>query len=142
MSLVNVYCWVKPHLPLTAMDLFYLAILWLFSLILFVSAVRGTTIPTGTRSTYSRDALLQLNCARLNHITVVTLPQVIQKDFNHDPKSEKSGTTKKRRKRRKQGGVELRLKKQQLTRIPLPSVVMGNVQSLRNKMDEFQGNIF
>ena len=47
----------------------------------------------------------------------------------------------KRRKRGKRGGVRLRLKKQQLTRLPLPSLILGNAQSLRNKLDELQGNV-
>ncbi len=33
------------------------------------------------------------------------------------------------------------MRKQRLTRIPLPSVIMGNVQSLRNKVGGFQGNV-
>lgn len=37
-------------------------------------------------------------------------------------------------------GVRLRLKKQQLTHLPLPSLILGNTQSLRNKLDELQGN--
>lgn len=44
-------------------------------------------------------------------------------------------TTGRRRKQGKQGGVKIRLRKQ----IPLPSVLQGNVQSLRNKLNELQG---
>ena len=46
----------------------------------------------------------------------------------------------KERKRGRSGGVRLRLKCQRLHRIPLPSIRLANVQSLRNKTDELQAN--
>ena len=46
----------------------------------------------------------------------------------------------KERKRGRRGGVRLRLKRQRLRRIPLPSIILANVQSLRNKTDELQAN--
>lgn len=49
------------------------------------------------------------------------------------------GTRIKRKKRGKREGV--RFRKQHLNKIPLPSVIMGNVQSPRNKLDRLQGNI-
>ncbi|KAK7915531.1 hypothetical protein WMY93_011292 [Mugilogobius chulae] len=48
---------------------------------------------------------------------------------------------KKRRKRGKRGGVKLRVRKRSLYRTPLPSVIFGNVQSLRNKLDELSGYV-
>lgn len=45
------------------------------------------------------------------------------------------------RKRGKMGGVRQRLRKQRLRRIPLPTIVMANVQSLRNKIDELQATV-
>lgn len=47
----------------------------------------------------------------------------------------------KKRKWGERGAVWLRLREQQLTYIPLPSMVMGNVQSLRNKLEVLQGNV-
>lgn len=38
-------------------------------------------------------------------------------------------------------GVRLQLRKTQLNRLPLPSMILGNVRSLRNKVDELQGNV-
>ncbi|KAK1898322.1 Autophagy-related protein 2, partial [Dissostichus eleginoides] len=43
-----------------------------------------------------------------------------------------------RRRQGQRGGVRLRLRRQRLPRIPLPSMILGNVQSLRNKVDELQ----
>ncbi len=45
------------------------------------------------------------------------------------------------RKRGKKGGVRQRLRKQCLRRIPLLTIVMANVQSLRNKIDELQATV-
>lgn len=33
------------------------------------------------------------------------------------------------------------MRRRPLSRTPLPSIIMGNVQSLRNKLDELQGNV-
>ncbi|XP_073692681.1 zona pellucida sperm-binding protein 4-like [Garra rufa] len=42
------------------------------------------------------------------------------------------------RKRGKKGGVRVKLRRSRLNRTPLPSIVMANVQSLRNKIDDLQ----
>ncbi len=48
---------------------------------------------------------------------------------------------KKVRKRGSRGGVWQRLKRQGDRRMPLPMVMLAKVQSLRNKLDEFQANV-
>ncbi|KAK3558278.1 hypothetical protein QTP86_013926 [Hemibagrus guttatus] len=80
---------------------------------------------------------MQLNLVSLARETdfKLELPTFIRID-SHGPRS-----VEKKRKRGKRGGVRLRLRKQRLTRVPLPSVIMGNVWSLRNKVDELQGNV-
>ena len=45
------------------------------------------------------------------------------------------------RKRGRRGGVRQRLKRQGHRRIPLPSIFLANVQSLRNKVDELQAKV-
>ncbi len=45
------------------------------------------------------------------------------------------------RKRGRRGGVRQRLRRQGLRRLPLPSIILGNAQSLRNKVDELQANV-
>ncbi|XP_039509538.1 uncharacterized protein LOC120464222 [Pimephales promelas] len=45
------------------------------------------------------------------------------------------------RKRGRRGGVRRRLRRTGLRRLPLPSIILGNVQSLRNKVDELQANV-
>lgn len=43
-----------------------------------------------------------------------------------------------KRKRGRRGGVRQRLRRRGFRRLPLPSIILGNVQSLRNKIDELQ----
>ena len=45
------------------------------------------------------------------------------------------------RKRGRRGGVRQRLKRLGHRRIPLPTIMLANVQSLRNKVDELQANV-
>lgn len=89
---------------------------------------------------YSREMRLQLNCGSLMH--VVDFVQQLS-DFllrQPDEKLGNAGKTRgRRRKQGKRGGVKLHLRKQRLTRNPLPSVIMVNVQSLRNNWMSFNG---
>lgn len=103
---------------------------------------QGITLQS-LRIQYTRDQLLQWNMR--NPITGLQLdlqyPDGIQqRDHIKIVTGDNSGKAKKR-KHGKRGRVRLWLRKQQLTRIPLLSLVMGNVQSLRNKLDELQGNV-
>ena len=47
----------------------------------------------------------------------------------------------KRRKRGKKGGVRQKLKKLKGGTVPLPSVILSNVVSLRSKTEELQANV-
>ncbi|XP_039477902.1 uncharacterized protein LOC120443369 [Oreochromis aureus] len=52
------------------------------------------------------------------------------------------GKPRRLRKRGKKGGVRQRVRKlRRKNRVPLPSMILANVQSLRNKTDELQGNV-
>lgn len=84
------------------------------------------------RIVYSRDELLQLNLPYDGKDLTSCMPDFIHRDSNR---------TSEKRKRGRRGGVKLRLRRQQVSRFPLPSVILGNVQSLRNKLDELQGNV-
>lgn len=48
----------------------------------------------------------------------------------------------KKRKRGSGGGIQQRLKCQKLRRISLLSIILANVQSLRNKSDELQAKTY
>ncbi|KAK0143181.1 hypothetical protein N1851_018704 [Merluccius polli] len=81
-----------------------------------------------TRITYTRDFLLNLRSSPTRpHVNDTSLlpPDCV--------KSENS----KARKRGRKGGIRERIKRQPY-RQPLPSVMLGNVQSLRNKVDELR----
>ena len=122
------------------MDLFYFALWWLVSYFLLTSDVSGAAIPERTRHVYSRDVLLQMSCVSTRMTDVILrLPALIRRD--HGSHGSHTNGTRRIRKRGKRGGVRLRFKKQQLSRTPLPSVIMANAQSLRNKVDELQGNV-
>lgn len=45
------------------------------------------------------------------------------------------------RKQGRRGGVCQRLRRQERQRIPLPSIILACVQSLRSKVDELQANV-
>ena len=117
------------------MDFFYLALVWLLLYFLSAGEVSRAISLGKTHHVYSRDMLLQLNNASSNRVTDVTfqLPVFVEKDLRKDHGFSASGTRRKR-KRGKRAGVRLRLRKQWLGRIPLPPVIMANVQSLRNKV--------
>lgn len=112
--------------------------MWILLYLLLACDVHGT-VSDRARTQYGRDVLLQLNSVSGAGVTDITaqLPDFILRD----PDVTSGAPRNKKRKRGKQGGVGLRLRKLRLTRIPLPMVIMGNVQSLRNKVDKLQGNV-
>jgi hypothetical protein len=118
------------------MDLFWVVSLFLLPL-LFYPDIISAACPA--RRQYSRSELLQLNFVRPACVpdTTLQIPGLIRIYSNniHGETGEK-----RKRKRGRRGGVRLRLRKMPLNRLPLPSMILGNVQSLRNKMDELQGN--
>ncbi|KAJ4937515.1 hypothetical protein JOQ06_002150, partial [Pogonophryne albipinna] len=97
------------------MDILYSVILWIVFLQLLACDVNGAVIRERTQ--YTRDVLLQLNMASLARMidTTLQLPDIIRRNPN-----ESCGAT--GHHRRKRG-------------------ILGNVQSLRNKVDELQGNV-
>lgn len=97
---------------------------------------------SATRIQYSREFLLSWN-----HVT--NLPpnspstwdlSSIQPAGKQHRGSGSAGSTW-TRKRGRRGGVRLRVKKQSLSRTPLPTIILSNVQSLRNKSEELQAQV-
>lgn len=86
--------------------------------------------------------MLQWNIPQINKPPDLVLPDLnCYKDLRCG-ESEATGDCPRRpRKRGKWGGVCVRLKKQSLSRIPLPSIILTNAQSLRNKTDELQAHV-
>ncbi|KAK7884958.1 hypothetical protein WMY93_028081 [Mugilogobius chulae] len=89
---------------------------------------------------YSRDFLLLFQNSGLGTIDplstfpkeLVRLEPTASKDYNkrHDF-----------RKRGRRGGVRQRLKREGPRRIPLPTITLSNIQSLRSKIDELRANV-
>ncbi len=122
------------------MDLFYCIVIW--TLFKLWCGCDANDFGDQNRIRYSREVLLQFNCMS-PAFTVDLVPQLSAlPDFIlRQPHGKQQKMREERRKRGKRGGVKLRLRKQRLTRISLPSVILGNVRSLRNKMDELQGYV-
>lgn len=119
------------------MDLFCLIALW--TLFKFWCGCDANNLADHGWIRYSREELLQFNIVSATQVVdfLPQLPDIILRQ----PHGKQGKMWGKRRKRGKRGGVKLRLRKQRLTRLPLPSVILGNVRSLRNKIEELQGNV-
>lgn len=116
------------------MDITTFITLWMLFYGLITSDPVNGAVSHG-RLQYTRTTLLQLNCG-ITCVTDITpqLPDFILKDSGKNTRATK-------RKQGKRGGVRQRFRKQRLSLIPLPPMILGNVQSLRNKVDELQGNV-
>jgi ribosome assembly protein 1 len=127
---------VEEFLIMRGFDLGVIAALWP----LFSQFAYGQHVGGGEAITYSRELLLALR------------PLAVSDNILHIPRSLRinslqaaaSGilSKKQRRKRGRRGGVQRRLRKYGLRdrrRLPaLPTILLSNVQSIRNKMDELE----
>lgn len=118
------------------MDVFYLALLWILLYFLPARDVSRAVITERARLVYSRDMLLKMNCANTPVTDVILCPPAFMR---RDHGASMSGTRRTRKQGRREGVLQ-RFRRQKLSRIPLPSMIMANVQSLRNKADELQGS--
>ncbi|KAK7893494.1 hypothetical protein WMY93_022646 [Mugilogobius chulae] len=92
-----------------------------------------------SRVQYSREFLLRWKSFSVsNSPDGLFLPGVETSDFL---KKDYSAGPRKPRKRGKRGGARQRLRRQSLNRIPLPSMMLINAQSLRGKIDELQAHV-
>ena len=98
-------------------------------LLIALSLASDFCIGLGTRGdqngglTYTREELLFLRPVSTSHLLSTVIPFDCPKQ----------------RKRGRRGGVRTRLRRRP-TKPPLPAIVLANVQSLRNKMDELHAN--
>lgn len=100
----------------------------------------GYDLPENPRLAYSRDFLLQLQFHPYYQATVTeTIPEEITR--KRSIQMESSQNKKVTRRGRKKGGIRARLKREKCKYRSLPSVIMANVRSLRNKIDELQANV-
>ncbi len=114
----------------------------LYRMIYFFSLSSGYSLPDTQWTTYSRDLLLQLRLQSDQVVFTEKLPEVIQR--KHTPDHSDSSHHKKkvtRRGKKKKAGVRARLKRGKVKHRTLPSVILTNICSLRNKTDELQANI-
>lgn len=120
------------------MDFFCLIAMWtLFNLLRVCDA---NDFDDQGQKHYLREVRLQLNCGSSMYVVdfVQQLPDFLLRQPNE--KLGNAGKTRgRRRKQGKRGGVKLRLRKQRLTWTPLPSVILVNIQSLRNNWMSFKG---
>ena len=112
--------------------------------LLFLTATLNHTLglvvnpPYSSRIQYSSDILLGFQSHGLPEDLLVDFsPSSGEYVFNCN--NDFMRTSARRRKRGKKGGVRQRLRKlTRANRLPLPSIVLSNVQSLKNKTDELQ----
>lgn len=95
----------------------------------------GWNVAPGTnRIQYTREFLLGLRPA--GNEVLRDFPNLVGVDY-----SETGYNYKGPRKRGRRGGLRERVKRQSLSRIPLPSIILSNARSLRNKIDELQAHV-
>ena len=121
------------------MEILYAVILWTLW-IYYVQGVRNQQYEPVR--TYSRECLMRWDNPSMGDLyldPLVTEDILAEISRHRSPGNDRENVCKER-KRGRRGGVRLRLKRQRLRRIPLPSIILANVQSLRNKTDELQAN--
>lgn len=118
--------------------------LLLFVLDYLPTASYGYTLPDNQRIIYCRDFLLQLQLRSHQAPAIDKLPEELQCKLPTDRTGTLHNNRKKvtRRGRKKKGGIKARLRRGESKHRALPSVILANVRSLRNKTDELQANVF
>ncbi|KAK0146883.1 hypothetical protein N1851_013787 [Merluccius polli] len=90
-----------------------------------------------------RDFLLQLQLHSHQAPAIDKLPEELQRKHSTDRTDTLHNNRKKvTRRGRKKGGIKARLRRGESKYRALPSVILANVRSLRNKTDELQANVF
>lgn len=91
---------------------------------------------------YSREFLLSLQNTTMGTIDpAAVLPEEMVRSKSSIGWSYKEHQPSGLRKRGRRGGVRQRLKREGLRRIPLPTITLANIQSLRGKIDELRANV-
>lgn len=119
---------------------------WTFLLLLLIldhlpSTTVGYNLPD--RIAYSRDFLPQLQHLSLKGAVIDEIPGELQRKHPPDQTSALHRNKRKvTRRGKKKGGIRARLKGGEIKQQTLPSVILANIRSLRNKIDELQANVF
>ncbi|KAK4327549.1 hypothetical protein Pmani_001956 [Petrolisthes manimaculis] len=113
----------------------------LFWLIIAVVVVAVTRTSADHINKYGRQVLLDLLPQRdtLPPTTQGTIRKLNELINDQDDLGNKISMKKNNRKRGRRGGVRAKLRRRGI-KTPLPAVMFGNVQSVRNKMDELAAN--
>ncbi len=108
--------------------------------VLLCHSLRGLCVQR-ERLQYGRDFLLLWSHCKVDTAELlVDLPPEISR---LDPPAENRNQEYKpaTRKRGRRGGVHQRMKRLGLRRVPLPTILLSNAQSLQNKVDELRANV-
>lgn len=95
-----------------------------------------------TRLTYARDDLFKLGIRR--HASTITtikdhIPEeILRKNSTNNRYNFTHSKSKETRRGLKKGGVKARLRREKFKQRALPPIILANVRSLRNKLDELQ----
>lgn len=122
------------------MDVLFIVLLW--AIFLLFACLDASPVNQPARIQYGREFLLQWRRPYNVRYPVDQCPPHGNGVHNNTgPSTAQDRYPRKMRKRGKKGGVRVRLRKLRLNRIPLPSIVMANIQSLRNTIDELQATV-
>ncbi len=132
------------HFTYFKMELSFLIVAW--TLFVVAQSLVEPCHPHTGRIQYSRGFLLNLKNQQQPHTRsdLSTGDHSLAEIFRQHENFNKTTWGEKRykvRKRGRRGGVRQRLKRLTLRRIPLPSMLLCNAQSMRNKMDEIQASV-
>lgn len=118
-----------------------MALLFLWMAFAFADSLGALSNPP-TIIRYSREFLLQWNISQVNKPSDLVLPNFnCYKDLQCGGSNPTGDYPRRPRKHGKQGGVHVKLRKQSLSRIPLPSIILTNAQYLRNNTNELQVHV-
>ena len=101
----------------------------------------GLNLPDTQRTIYSRDVLLQLGFNSDFTTATDSFPEEIFRKNSSNPGNSTHQKHKVTKRGKKKGGIKTRVKREACKQRPLPPVILANVCSLQNKLDELQANI-
>lgn len=114
------------------------------TLILLLAVLASTrhlgllTSPEPNTIKYSRDYLLKFENPAISGPPADLVFPELEEIVGHGDGDYYRGPQRKPRKRGRRGRVRERMRRQHLSRMPLPSIILSNARSLRNKTEELQ----
>lgn len=110
-----------------------------FGAIFFLTGVHCHEEKRGKAISYTREQLFDIKQHGEGKTDIDILPPEIREQLGHKFQW-RDQLRRRRRKRGKRGGIWRKLQRRK-TKLPLPTILLANVRSLRNRIDELNTNI-